>query len=123
MKNKNKNKKMLFKLFGLAFGAVIFIFCFSFFASASVTENRIENEAENEAENLIPSDVWDGFEESIPQGVSEYFGDGAFADEQSFSSAIDEMTTPKAIVTVLLKLFGIEANALAKFMSSRHIIS
>ena len=106
MKNKNKNKKMLFKLLELIFGAVIFIFCFSFFASAT----------ENEAENLIPSDVWDGFEESIPQGVSEYFGDGAFADEQSFSSAIDEMTTPKAIVTVLLKLFGIETNATCKLL-------
>ena len=115
-KYKNKNKKRAFKFSELVLGAVIFIFCFSFFASA--TENEMKDELKDELENesLIQSDVWEGFKESIPHNVNEYFDDGAFADEQSFSSAIENMTTTKAIVTVLLRLFGVEAGATCKLL-------
>lgn len=63
----------------------------------------------SEAETAIPADVWEGFREGVPDAVENYFDDGALEDEESYFNAIEKMTTPEAIVSVLLELFGAEA--------------
>lgn len=63
----------------------------------------------NEVEAVIPEDAWNGFREGIPEGVQGYFEGGAFENEENYFNAIEKMTAPKAIVTVLLELFGAEA--------------
>lgn len=63
----------------------------------------------NEVETVIPEDAWNGFREGIPEGVQGYFEGGAFENEENYFNAIEKMTAPKAIVTVLLELFGAEA--------------
>ena len=63
----------------------------------------------NEVETAIPEDAWNGFREGIPEGVQGYFEGGAFENEENYFNAIEKMTAPKAIVTVLLELFGAEA--------------
>ena len=67
-------------------------------------------------ENLISGDIWEKFKDGIPKNIGEYFSDEAFLSEQSFASSIEGMTTPKAIVTVLLKLFGVEAAFTCKLL-------
>ena len=62
-------------------------------------------------ENAIPQETWEGFEQSIPDEASRYFESGAFENEENYFAAIEEMSTPKAIVTVLIELFGVEARA------------
>ena len=96
--------KRLLKIIIPIFGICIFVFGFSFLSYAT------------ELDSLIPSDAWDGFEESIPKSAEEYFTDGAFSDEESFLLAIEEMTAPKAIVNVILRLFGIEAETTCKLL-------
>ena len=63
----------------------------------------------NEVETAIPEDAWNGFREGIPEGVQGYFEGGAFENEENYFNAIEKMTAPKAIVIVLLELFGAEA--------------
>lgn len=63
----------------------------------------------SEVEAVIPEDAWNGFREGIPEGVQGYFEGGAFENEENYFNAIEKMTAPKAIVTVLLELFGAEA--------------
>ena len=70
----------------------------------------------SERESMIPSEAWDGFEQSVPEDVSEYFENGAFEDEQSYSAAVEEMTAPKAIVMMLLEIFGAELGTTCKLL-------
>ena len=70
----------------------------------------------------VPEDIWNGFEESIPEEAEGFFQSGAFDNETSYSSAIEDITEPKAIITVLFELLGVEAtlscNLLALLMGA-----
>ena len=96
-------KRTLKILFFLALLLISFV-SLCFFTSASETKYAISEE------------VWNGFEESIPDDAERYFENSAFENEKSYASAIEEMTTPRAIVLVLLDLIGIEALATCKLL-------
>ena len=83
--------------------AVAFVVPFSFSAFAS-------------EEGGIPEEVWQGFEESVPDDVLQYFSEGSLENEESFFGAIESMSTPKAILLVLLELFGVEAGSVLKLL-------
>lgn len=92
--------KKTFGILRIVFLFVVFLFFFAFGVNA--TEN----------EELIPDEAWQGFAQSIPEGAKGYFGDEAFENEQNFSLAVEKMTTPRAIASVLIELFGVEAHAI-----------
>lgn len=77
--------------------AFFLIFCHSAFAS--------------ESDGAIPSDVWEGFEQAVPDEALQYFDNGALDDEERYFEAIEAMSTPRAIVAVLIEMLGVEARA------------
>jgi len=101
--------KILFKIALLILLLVILVStcCVSAFASDEIS---------------VPEDKWNGFEESIPEEAEGFFQSGAFDNETSYSSAIEDITEPKAIITVLFELLGVEAtlscNLLALLMGA-----
>lgn len=80
--------------------AIIFVIFFNVLGFSALAE---------EIETSIPPEDWYGFAESVPSDVEKYFESGALEDEQSYFEAIEKMTTPEAIIRVLLDLFGAEA--------------
>lgn len=90
--------KILIRLLFLPmiFALILIAFCFRTFASE---------------ENCIGDEEWNGFRQSIPSEAERYFPEGSFEDEHSYSEAVEQMTTPKAIATMLAELFGVEARA------------
>ena len=64
----------------------------------------------------IAKEEWDGFANAIPPEVEEYFPQDSFEGEESFSSAINEMTTPKYIVSALLQMIGVELSGTLKLL-------
>lgn len=91
--------RSFFKILCKAFLFIIFIFLFSFSVAAE------------EKDELIPSEAWEGFAQSVPEEAERYFDGEAFENEESFSLAVEKMTTPSAIASVLIELFGVEARA------------
>lgn len=69
-----------------------------------------------EMKPAISDEVWGGFKDSIPNEAERYFENGAFENENSYASAIEDMTTPKAIATVLLEMLGVEAQTTCNLM-------
>ena len=69
-----------------------------------------------EEEASIPEEEWSGFRESVPSEAERYFPNGALEDEQSYFEAVEQMTTPKAIATMLAELFGVEAMATTRLL-------
>ena len=96
--------KIALRLTVLAFIFLLFTAFWSFSASAT------------ELETAIPNEIWSEFEESIPEEAERYFEDDAFENEESYASAIEKMTTPKAIALTLLELMGIEAQITCRLM-------
>ena len=70
----------------------------------------------DELDVSIPEDAWNGFAESVPSEAKDYFENGAFESEQSYFEAIEDMTTPHAIIAVVLELFGAEAGATLRLL-------
>ena len=63
------------------------------------------------AENItvgIGEEEWESFSQSIPGEAEEYFPQGSFEGAESFNSAVNEMTTPKYIVSAVLNMLGVE---------------
>ena len=63
-------------------------------------------------ERMIDEELWNDFADGVPDEVAQYFSIGAFEDEEAFSLAVEEMTSPKAIALILIELFGIEVRAI-----------
>lgn len=91
--------RILLKILSVMLLAVSFLLILSL--SVSADEGAIS----------IPQEEWEKFEQGIPEDALQYFESGALENEESYFGAIENMSTPKAIATVLIELFGIEARA------------
>lgn len=89
-------KRVLRALCALMLFICFFVF-FSFSASCA------------EASVSIPEAEWEGFGESVPEEALDYFPDGALDSSENYAQAIEEMTEPENIISVLLELSGVEA--------------
>ena len=91
--------RILLKILSVMLLAISFLLILSL--SVSADEGTIS----------IPQEEWEKFEQGIPEDALQYFESGALENEESYFGAIENMSTPKAIATVLIELFGIEARA------------
>ena len=84
------------------------IFIFVLFALLSIPSLAEEALAE------ISDEEWESFKEALPSEATKYFSDDAFDGQDLFASGLEELLTPKGIITVVLELFGVEAVEIAR---------
>ena len=77
---------------------LLIVFSLFVFALSSAAENITVGIGEEE---------WESFSQSIPGEAEEYFPQGSFEGTESFNSAVNEMTTPKYIVSAVLNMLGV----------------
>ena len=82
---------------------------FAFFAFSLSTGAETEASGLGEAE-------WEEFVQGIPPEAEEYFLQDSFSSQESFASAVNEMTTPSYIVSALLKMLGVEMRSTLKLL-------
>ena len=95
------------------------IFIFVLFALLSIPSFAEEALAE------ISDEEWESFKEALPSEATKYFSDDALDGQDLFASGLEELLTPKGIITVVLELFGVEAVEIARlfFLLSFDLIS
>ena len=81
------------------FASALLFFCFFAFSFCVGAETKAPG---------ILDEAWEGFAQEIPPEAEEYFPQDSFFDQESFSSAVNEMTTPKYVVSALLQMLGVE---------------
>ena len=68
-------------------------------------------------ENIeIPDAEWEGFVDSMPPEVEEYFDLDSFSEQKSFSDSVEKMTEPSYIANVVLELMGVELEGSYKLL-------
>ena len=87
--------------------ALAFLF-FATFACVSVSAS--------ERDAGIPDEEWSDFVQAIPKDAERYFSSDAFDNEENYAHAIEEMTTPRYIVKLLLELAGVELGGAYKLL-------
>ena len=68
---------------------LLFLFAFFVFSLSVGAENTM---------SAIGEDEWEEFSQTIPPEAEEYFPQNSFDGAENFSSAVNEMTTPKYIL-------------------------
>ena len=85
------------------FKFIIFILLFAVFTVAFSMPSSAQSLSQN-----VNGEEWQNFYENVPPEAFDYFPDDAFDDAESYSSAINEMTSPKYIVSMVLNMLGVE---------------
>lgn len=68
-------------------------------------------------ENIeIPDAEWEGFVDSMPPEVEEYFDLDSFSEQKSFSDSVEKMTEPSYIANAVLELMGVELEGSYKLL-------
>lgn len=68
-------------------------------------------------ENIeIPDAEWEGFVDSMPPEVEEYFDFDSFSEQKSFSDSVEKMTEPSYIANAVLELIGVELEGSYKLL-------
>lgn len=68
-------------------------------------------------ENIeIPDSEWEGFVDSMPPEVEEYFDLDSFSEQKSFSDSVEKMTEPSYIANAVLELMGVELEGSYKLL-------
>ena len=86
---------------------LLFLFAFVAFSLSVGAENTM---------SAIGADEWEDFSQTIPPEAEGYFPQNSFDGAENFSSAVNEMTTPKYILSAILNMLGVELKGTFKLL-------